>query len=204
MEYLASVVGLSASGKSTAIRNTSGLLAEESLEVASFHDRTTGVVSQEINSFIHERRVTPWARFYMFLAARRQIIDRYIIPGMQKNDVVLTDRYYPCTVAYQAYGEGLDKAIAEPAAISAVHGALPTRVFFLDISAEESHARMRDRDEVPQIFETETLQFHQRVRQGYIDQAEENEHFTTIDGTLPPEVVASTMAGIILADLGMG
>lgn len=203
MAYLASVVGLSGSGKTTVTREVSSELAEHDLCVASFHDRTTGFASQKIDSLIQGETLSPEARFYLFLAARREVIDQYIIPAMQHNDVVLTDRYFPCTIAYQAYGEGLNRDLVASMSIRASHGAIPNKVFVLDVSPEESQARMANRGENPQIFDSERLAFHGRVRQGYLEQASDNPNYMVINGTLPVAEVTSIIGQSILHDMGL-
>ncbi len=203
MGYLASVVGLSGSGKSTAIRNASSVLIERGLDVASFHDRKADPISRRINSIIQSRGISPEARHFLFLAARRQIIDEQIIPALQQNDIVFTDRYFPCSIAYQSYGEGLDLNMVTRTAVDATTGAKPDSVFFLDIPVLESRRRMKLRDEIPQALETEKVAFYEQVRQGYLEQAEGRTDYLVIDGTMPRIDVAKSIASIVLTDLGV-
>jgi dTMP kinase len=201
MEYLASVVGLSGAGKTTAISAARVLLANEGISSASFHDRTSDPESTKIDSFIHSADLSPEARMHLIIAARRQIIDRRIVPSMQRNDVTLTDRYYPCTIAYQAYGERLDLDTVARAALLGAHDALPNRIFLLDVSASVAKERMRIRGDSHQIFDAEPNAFHERVRRGYLAQADANESFTVLDGTAPKMVVARAITNRILRDL---
>lgn len=200
--YLASVVGLSASGKSTAIKGARALLLERGLSNESFHDRTSDPASAKLDRILHDTDLSPESRMYLILAARRQIIDRNIIPSLSTNDVTMTDRYYPCTVAYQAHGEGLDRELVARAAISAAHGAIPQKVFVLDVPAETAMLRMQERNDAQQIFDDEQVTFHERVRQGYLSQAyEERERFMVIDGLAPRHEVAAMIADVISHDI---
>jgi dTMP kinase len=203
MEYLASVVGLSGSGKTTAISGARTLLAAEGISSASFHDRTSDPESLKIDSLIHSADLSPEARMHLILAARRQVIDRRILPSMQRNGVTFTDRYYPCTIAYQGYGEGLDLGTVTREALLGAHDALPNRVFVLDIPVSVAKERMRLRGERPQIFDAEATEFHERVREGYLTQANDDESFTVLDGLASKTVVARAMANRILRDLAI-
>src|SRR5438132_555813 len=105
MAYLATYEGLSGSGKSTAAAGVQKLLAEAGLTSALFHDRTAYPASAEIDRLLHEQDLSPMARMYAIIAARRQVVDRQILPSMETHDITLTDRKYYSTIAYQAYGE---------------------------------------------------------------------------------------------------
>lgn len=200
--YLASVVGLSGAGKSTAIRGVRNILTGAGISSASFHDRTSDPESAKLDELLHTTDLSPEARMHLIIAARRQIIDRQIIPSMQQHDVTITDRYYPCTIAYQAYGERLDRQLVGQAAISAAHGALPNRIFLLDIPGEFVPQRIAQQHSAPQLFDDAAVEFHGRVRQGYLDQAEADpETFVVVDGLAPREQVAQHIAGIIHGDL---
>jgi len=201
MEYLASVVGLSGSGKSTAINGARSLLARSDISSASFHDRTSDPESAKLDVLLHSTDLSPEARLHLLLAIRRQVIDRCILPSMRQHDATITDRYYPCTIAYQAYGEGLDRDMVTQAAISAAHGALPDRVFLLDVPAAIARQRMSARGGPQQIFDAAELSFHTRVRQGYLDQAMDNEQFVVVDGLAPEQEVAQFIADTIRHDL---
>ena len=178
------------------------MLGEQDLSNASFHDRTSDPESAKLDRVLHGTDLSSEARMHLILAARRQIIDRQIIPSLRQNDVTITDRYYPCTVAYQAYGEGLDHELVAKAAVNAAHGAIPEKIFVLDVPAEVAVERMTARGEAQQIFDDEQLSFHGRVRHGYLEQARADRgRFEVIDGLAPRHEVAAMIADIINSDL---
>lgn len=201
MEYLASIVGLSGSGKSTAIAGARALLTQEGLTSASFHDRTSDPESAKLDAVLQTADLSPEARLHLLLAIRRQVIDRQIVPSMRRHDVTLTDRYYPCTIAYQSYGEGLDRETVSQAAIRAAHDAIPDRIFLLDIPAAIAKQRIAERGGQPQIFDTAAHAFHERVRHGYLEQAATDERFVLIDGLTPRTEIAQFIADIIQRDV---
>ena len=198
-----SVVGLSGSGKSTAIAGAQERLAQVGLTSAAFHDRKGAPECLPIDKLIHTTPLSPESRMYIIVGLRRQVIQACIEPSLEEDDVTFTDRYYPCSIAYQAYGEGLNRDMVRATALQGVEGFMPSRIFFLDIPPALAIARMALRGEAPQIFDEEAEPFHARVRQGYQDQAKESETFYTVDGTLSKQRVADIMAGVILNDWGL-
>lgn len=200
MKKLYSVVGLSGSGKSTAVEGVQGLLTIAGIESRAFHDRTSDIISHKIDAVFQSADLTPEARMYMVLAARRQIVERNIKPSLLAGYVTLTDRYYPCTIAYQAYGQGLDKEVVEQATMLGVRDAMPVRIFYLDISGADAKNRMNARGGKEQIFDTEAEAFHERVRRGYKEQAETDSRFEVINVLQKKEVIASYIANIIISD----
>jgi dTMP kinase len=201
MEYIASVVGLSGSGKTTALQAVTEKLSDAEVSSEVFHDRTAHPASQKLDEALHRVELSSEARMFLILAARRHIIDELIIPSTRQNQVTLTDRYTPCTVAYQGYGEGLDIGYVQTMTDRAAHGARSSRVFLLDIPADMAIRRMQQRGEANQIFDHSALAFHERVREGYLAQAEIDERFVVIDGLASQESIRDHIEAKILADI---
>ena len=142
------------------------------------------------------------ARMHLIIAARRQVIDRRILPSMGEHDVTLTDRFWPCTVAYQGFGEEQNLDAVRQAAIRGVGEALPRRIFVVDVPGALAVERMVARGGPMQIFDDRAAAYHEQVRQGYLSMAqEESGLFTVGDGTQPEHRVARMMARVILQDL---
>jgi dTMP kinase len=201
MEYLASVVGIAGSGKSTAVRGAASLLTQQGIKVAAFHDRKSDPWSRRIDEIIQGGGIVPLARHFLYLAARSQVIASRIRPALSEHDVVFTDRYYPCSIAYQGHGEGLDLEMITASSVAAAADALPNRVFVLDTPVSEAAARMGARGEAPQALEGQGVDFDERVRRGYLAQAEGRSDYTVLDGRLPPDEIASRVAAAVLTDL---
>jgi dTMP kinase len=157
--------------------------------------------SAKLDAVLQTADLSPEARLHLLLAIRRQVIDRQILPSMRQHDVTITDRYYPCTIAYQAYGEGLAYELVADAAIGGAHDALPDRVFLLDIPAAIAKQRMTIRGGQSQIFDAAEEAFHERVRQGYLEQAAKSDQFVVINGLAPREEVAQFIADTIRRDI---
>lgn len=201
MSYLVSIDGLSGSGKTTAIAAVNDALLHHGFRVHVFHDRLGDATAAKLDAVQHGLELSPKARLYFMLAMRRQVIDAAIIPSLAKDDITITDRYYPSTVAYQAYGQGLDIDEVTQLAMQAAEGALPDRLFYIDVPAETALARMADRGTAIQVFDAEKAAFHERVRQGYLAQARSDGKTVIIDGTKPRERVANEILQTILDDV---
>ena len=133
--------------------------------------------------------LTPLAEEFLFSAARTQLLQQVVRPALAQGTTVISDRYVPSTIAYQGYGRGLNLATVRQVTEEATQGLQPDVVVLLDqppaLGLERKHGKEPDR------FESEDLKFHQRVRQGYLEQAKaEAERWLVVDATLSKEQVA--------------
>jgi len=133
--------------------------------------------------------ISALSELLLFNAARAQLVTDVIRPALAAGRVVVCDRYADSTVAYQQYGRGLDAALVERLNGSATQGLTPTLTLLLDTPPETGMARTatRRRDR----FEGEALEFHRRVRAGYLAlAAREPDRWRVIDGSLPKRRVS--------------
>jgi len=131
---------------------------------------------------------SPEAELFLYLADRAQHVKEVIRPALRKGRMVLCDRYYPSTLAYQGYGRGLDLAFVEGANDRATGGLKPHLVVLLDLPVEVALRRIRKR--FLDRMEQEAFSFHEKVRRGFLAQARgEPGLFLVIDGTRRPEEV---------------
>lgn len=117
---------------------------------------------QEIN-------ISPLAELFLFAASRAQLVTEIIRPALEKGTVVISDRFFYSTVAYQGYGRGVDLNLIEIINNIATQGLKPDLVIFLDIGVEEGLRRKESG--IWDRFETENLTFYQKVRKGYLEMA---------------------------------
>lgn len=128
------------------------------------------------------------AELFLYLADRAQHVEEVVRPALEQGRVVLSDRFYPSTLAYQGYGRGLDLSFVREANLWATGGLKPHVVVLLDLPVEEALTRIRARS--LDRMERESLEFHARVREGFLAQArEEPDLFLVIDGTKRPLVI---------------
>ena len=134
-------------------------------------------------------KLSPITELLLFNAARAEHVTKVIQPALDAGRIVLCDRFDASTIAYQAYGRGLDAKMVEKINRIATDGLQPTLTVFLDLPVEAAHSR-KDAGALDN-FESQKREFHQRVRQSYQDMAARNPNaWITIDATLSKETVA--------------
>ncbi len=127
---------------------------------------------------------------YLFLASRNDHIENFILPHLQDGAWVLCDRYHFSTVAYQAYGGGLDLELVEALSLPILRKACPAAVILLDITPEEGLKRVGARTDTETRFDVMSLDYHKRVRQGFLELADTSGIPTfVIDATQDEEIV---------------
>jgi dTMP kinase len=121
--------------------------------------------------------ILPETETLLFSAARAQIVGETIRPHLAARGVVLCDRFADSTLAYQGYGRGMDLDKLRAITAFATGGLVPDLTIFLDLSIEEGLRRKRNgsQDEWNRM-EREQIEFHERVRQGYLAMAQADQH----------------------------
>jgi len=139
--------------------------------------------------------ITPLAEMLLYQAARAQIVETVIRPALETGHIVILDRYWYSTVAYQGYGLGLDRGEIERVSRVATCGLEPDHVFFLDLDPSTALARLdgaRDR------IEGRPLAYHTRVRQGFVEQsAGLGARCTLVDATRTADEVAARILAVV-------
>ena len=133
--------GIDGTGKSTQLPLLASALRDQGYTVVETREPTTGPYGQQIRALYRDRRsVSPEQELELFLLDRRQHVAECIQPALDRGAIVLTDRYYFSTAAYQG------AAGCDPAEVFARHDFAPEpdMVLLLTLSAEESVARIRD------------------------------------------------------------
>ncbi len=130
---------------------------------------------------------SPWTELFLFAADRVQHVREVIGPALAEGKVVLCERFSDSTVAYQGYGRGLPLEPVRGVCALAAGGLVPHLTLLLDVPPEAGLARKRGDDD---RFRHEALEFHRRVREGYLALArEEPQRIVVVDATLPlPQV----------------
>ncbi|MBI2304219.1 MAG: dTMP kinase [Chloroflexi bacterium] len=136
-------------------------------------------------------RIVPEAELFLFLASRAQLASQVIRPALLRGEVVICDRYTESTYAYQGYGRGIDREAIGIMNKVATEGLSSDLVVLLDVPPELGLTRTGN-----DYFQREGLEFHRRVRQGYLDMAaREGERWLVVDAALPPGEVSEIVWG---------
>ncbi|MEI6709736.1 MAG: dTMP kinase [Actinomycetota bacterium] len=179
--------GIDASGKSTVAK----IIAER--YGATFTIEPGGTpLGVELRKWLLDAGtpMKPESEALLMLADRSHHVFELIEPALASGQHIVTDRYYASTLAYQGYGRGLNLAELRAATDLAIGSTLPDLTILIDLSVEAANER-RERD-TKDRFESADENFHERVRQGYLEMATTaSEKWVVIDGAgTVDEVVA--------------
>jgi dTMP kinase len=137
--------------------------------------------------------LTTAAELLLFYASRSQNIQEKIQPALNRGEMVICDRYYHASMAYQGYGRGIPLEFIQKLTDLVCHPFRPDATFLLDIEPEVGLARARARNHVRTEnegrFEAEDLEFYNKVRDGYLELASEDERIQIIYADRPIELV---------------
>ena len=123
----------------------------------------------------------------LYMAARAQLVAELIRPALEAGNIVVADRYLLANVVYQGYGGGLDVQTLWEVGRVATGGLLPELTIVLDLPAEVAATRI-NRD--PDRMEMQGLEFHARVREGFLTEARRQPgRIVVVDASRPIEVV---------------
>ncbi len=145
---------------------------------------------------LHAREVdlTPEAQALLFSAARSQHTRDVIRPALAAGKVVVADRYFDSTLAYQGYGLGADLEGLRAMTRFAVGSLAPQRTFLIDVPVTVTLTRLAARSGAARWdrFHGDDRAFYERVRDGYLRlAAAEPGRFVVVDGDRPEEMVAA-------------
>jgi len=127
--------------------------------------------------------MSPITEYLLYSAARAQLVREKIIPSLERGLLVICDRYYDSSTAYQGYGRDIDLNIVHQINNFATNGIKPKLTFFIDIEIDEMERRKKQVDQKLDRMEDQKRTFFEKVRSGYLKIVEqESERFYTIDG----------------------
>jgi len=142
----------------------------------------------------------PMAELFLYVADRIQHYRQVIVPALREGKVVLCDRFADATTVYQGFGRGLDLAWIEEIHARALENTKPDLTFLLDLPVEvglkRAWRRLKKDQSREDRFEKEAMDFHQRIREGYLTLArKEPARIIVLDGmkdeqTLHREIVS--------------
>lgn len=204
MAHFITFEGIEGSGKTTQIAKVAEFLRSLGHDVVTTRepggcpiaDAIREILLNPANNALENR-----AELLLYAAARAQHVAEVIQPALKQGQIVLCDRYTDATLAYQGYGRGLDLDLIEELNILASDSCRPHLTLLLDMPHEAGLERALVRNSVQNMadegrFEQESLNFHQRVREGYLFLAQKDpQRIRVVDATgTPAEVTGRLLA----------
>lgn len=199
--------GIDFCGKSTQIDLLLNRLSSTKLKVKVLREPGGTFISEKIRDILLDTshsEMTPPTEILLYSAARAQLVHQTILDELKKGVYVIADRYFDSTTAYQGYGRNIEINFVNDLNRFATSGLTPFKTFFIDISPEEAERRrqalssVRDRRSKKDRIESETTEFYNRIRQGYLKLAEnEPDRIVRIDGELPQDRIAENIWNIL-------
>ena len=184
--------GIEGCGKTTQIRMAGEFLEAKGIPVIVTEEPGGTALGAELRMLLLNRsdfELCAESELFLFLSDRAQHVKELIMPALSRDVWVLCDRFTDATVAYQCFGRGLDRGVVRGMAGFAAGRLRPRLTFLFDLPVETGLARAVDRGSktgyasARDRFEGEKVEFHRRVREGYLTLAgEEPERFFVIDG----------------------
>jgi dTMP kinase len=177
--------GVEGSGKSTQIRLLAAYLRSKGHDVLETAEPGATRIGKKIRALLldPQNHMDPLAELLLYYADRAQHVREIVYPAIMQNKVVITDRFTDSTAAYQGHARGLDLSLIHSLNDMVVPDMKPFLTIILDMDVEEGLKRNRDAQKVDR-FEQETVDFHNRVRQGFHQIArEEPERVKIVDAS---------------------
>jgi len=159
--------GIDGCGKSTQLELLKKYLTANGRQVLSLREPGGTVLAEDIrNILLHsEHKLTRESELFLFESARADLVSKVIKPAIAEGKIVLCDRFYDSTTAYQGYGRGLDIEVISKINNFATQGLIPDITFYLHVSLETSNLRTRDKKK--DKIENSGDGFFSRVVKGY-------------------------------------
>jgi dTMP kinase len=178
--------GIDYSGKSLQCRLLFERLQSLQREVIQLRDPGATRISEKIRAILLDRvylEMAPTTELLLYEAARAQMVEELIKPALAAGTIVLCDRLYDSTTAYQGFARGLDLQMVGLANRIGACGVVPAQTFLLDVDPSVAWKRKQNRGSEADRIEQEGLAFQSQVRQGYLKVAQlEPERVVVING----------------------
>ncbi len=177
--------GPEGSGKTSQLPPLVEYLREQGYSVFPTREPGGTSIGEQIRAVIHDLKnveMHPRTETLLYQAARAQIVEQVFKPRLAVGEIVISDRYYDSTIAYQGYGHQQDLDQVRALVRYATGGLVPDLTILLDLDVEAGLRRKTQNGSEWNRLDAYTLEFHQRVRRGYLEMVEaEPQRWVVID-----------------------
>lgn len=187
--------GLDRSGKTTQVKLLADRLSRENHNVLVLREPGGTEVGEKIRTILLDKRIegmTSVSEFLLFSASRSQLVEEVIKPALDGGMVVVCDRFYDSSTAYQGWGRQIPLEAVEVINRCATGGLVPDLTFFLALpvaDVEKRINRLRGKDRMESVGQ----EFYNRVREGYLAIAKKESRFRVIEGKQDIDTIHETI-----------
>jgi dTMP kinase len=204
LSFFITIEGPDGSGKSTQARLLADHLKDKGYDVLFTREPGGTEIGDQIRRVImslDNKRMSPQAEFLLFSASRAQLVREVIQPKLAAGGVVVCDRFYDSSLAYQGYGHQLNLDQLRSVTEFVTGGLVPDLTLLLDLPSGVGLNRRREAGLWNRLDDYD-LAFHERVRAGYLRLAEaESQRWVVIDATRSKAEIQSDMQEPVLTRL---
>ena len=202
--YFISFEGIDGSGKSTQIQRLADFLRSLSFDIVVTREPGGSVGGEEIRKLLLQGDVDRWSaetEILLFTAARRDHLERIILPAMKNGQIVICDRFTDSTRMYQGMrGPKLKKLV--DMLDKEVIGHDPDLTILIDIDPEIGLRRAKSRETVEERFEDFGLELQKKMRKGFLDLSKQfSSRISVIDGLQSEHKVTKEICSLVKAKL---
>lgn len=193
--------GLDYCGKTTQAQLLVGRLKQLGKDVLFIREPGGTSISEKIRAILLDNQhneLTQKTELFLFSAARTQLVSEVIRPALGAGKIVICDRFYDSTTAYQGYGRNLN--LSEVLAVNkiAIDGIVPNLTIFVDIDIDEISKRQKAAGVSADRMESSGCEFFKKVRDGYWTLAqEESARFVIVNGIRPVDIIHNEIWSVI-------
>ena len=181
---LITLEGIEGSGKSTSLDTISKILDTLDIEFIITKEPGGGPLGKDLRKILLDKKtsISPEVELLLMMADRKNHIDNIVEPSLEKGVWVISDRYLDSSYAYQGGGRQIDTSKID-LLTELLKLPIPDLTILFDLSPEIALQRAKNRSELDR-FEIEPIDFHQRIREAYLNLANDNvERYVVIDAS---------------------
>ncbi|HET9341770.1 MAG TPA: dTMP kinase [Candidatus Eremiobacteraceae bacterium] len=194
--------GVEGAGKSTQVRLLHEYLSNTNIPFVFTREPGGTPLGEKLRTLLIDplHQMSAEAEALILSASRAELVDKVIEPALRENRLVVCDRFWDATIAYQGYGRGLPVDTLVRLTMFAARGIEPDLTFLLDVPVRVSQERIRGRLGFADRLEQESIDFHERVALGYRELAAAAPHrFIVVDGRRPEDEIAVELRQQVIA-----
>ena len=190
--------GIEGSGKTSSIKSITDLLDSKRISYIVTREPGGSSIGSELRSILLDPKteISSEVELLLMLADRKDHVEKVILPNLKTGNWVISDRFMDSSIAYQGGGRKLDKKMIDSFSKN-LSLPNPDLTLLFDVPVEISLSRVKARGELDR-FEQEKLDFHNRIREAYLELAEQNvNRIQIIDSSREIELMLKSVEQII-------